>query len=231
MLLHDGVCRDKGVAALSPEAAVLFFLLLSRVNLWGKMEGDVYTIKGLCCRYIDYITIDNLPGLLQEISRHTSVKWWEDSDGHRWVHALRYGDYNKNLRKDRRGKDKLPSYKNAFTPGVLQSEVEVEVEVEVEGEVEKTPPISPPEGGGKVPARRFVAPTYDEVRAECQAHGYPIDAEEWVDYWTSCAWKMGARKPMKDWRAALRNRARHLGWTKLPKPAPPAQGTFIPFGG
>jgi hypothetical protein len=127
MLLSDAICRDRGFAALSPKAAVLFFLLLARVNGHGKMDGDVYTIKGSCCRYVDYLSIEELPGLLQEISRHTSVKWFEDAEGNHWVHALKFAAYNQGLRRDRMGKDKLPSYNStikhseiAFTPGVLR---------------------------------------------------------------------------------------------------------------
>jgi hypothetical protein len=125
MLLSEAICRDRGVAALSPEAAVLFFMILAKVNAHGKMDGNIFTIKGSCCRYLDYITIEELPGLLREISQHTSVQWFADGEGNHWIHALKFGTYNSGLRRNRMGKDKLPSFssinkgENAFTPGVL----------------------------------------------------------------------------------------------------------------
>ena len=74
-------------------------------------------------------------------------------------------------------------------------------------------------------ARRFVAPSPDEVMAYCQENGIQIDADRFVDYYASKGWLVG-KSPMKDWRAAAR------GWAKrdreqqaqAPAPAPvPAQ--------
>lgn len=50
---------------------------------------------------------------------------------------------------------------------------------------------------------RFSAPTVDEVRAYAQEKGYNVDAEHFVDYYTSNGWRVG-RNPMKDWRATVR---------------------------
>ena len=56
----------------------------------------------------------------------------------------------------------------------------------------------------KPPARhRFSPPTLDEVRAYCAEKGYTLDADRFVDYYTSNGWKVG-KNPMKDWRAAVR---------------------------
>lgn len=51
--------------------------------------------------------------------------------------------------------------------------------------------------------RRFTPPTTDEVRAYCQERGNSVDAERFVDFYTSKGWKIG-KEPMKDWRAAVR---------------------------
>lgn len=51
---------------------------------------------------------------------------------------------------------------------------------------------------------RFSPPTVDEVRAYCAEKGYTLDADRFVDYYTSNGWKVG-RNPMKDWKAAVRN--------------------------
>ena len=57
----------------------------------------------------------------------------------------------------------------------------------------------------KPPARhRFSPPTLDEVRAYCAEKGYMLDADRFVDYYTSNGWKVG-KNPMKDWRAAVRS--------------------------
>lgn len=60
----------------------------------------------------------------------------------------------------------------------------------------------------KPPTRqRFQPPTVEEVRQYCLEHGYDVDAERFVNHYTSNGWKVG-RNPMKDWKAAVRNWSR-----------------------
>lgn len=57
----------------------------------------------------------------------------------------------------------------------------------------------------KPPSRpRFTPPTVDEVRAYCTEKGYTLDADRFVDYYTSNGWRVG-KNPMRDWRAAVRS--------------------------
>lgn len=51
--------------------------------------------------------------------------------------------------------------------------------------------------------KKFVAPTVEEVSAYCRERGSNVDAERFVDFYTSNGWKVG-KNPMKDWRAAVR---------------------------
>lgn len=59
-------------------------------------------------------------------------------------------------------------------------------------------------GADKPPScSRFSPPTVDEVRAYCTEKGYTVDADRFVDYYTSNGWRVG-KNPMKDWKAAVR---------------------------
>ena len=59
-------------------------------------------------------------------------------------------------------------------------------------------------GADKPPTRhRFMPPTVDEVKAYCTEKGYTVDADRFVDYYTSNGWRVG-KNPMKDWKAAVR---------------------------
>lgn len=57
-------------------------------------------------------------------------------------------------------------------------------------------------------AEPFTPPTVDEVDAYCRERGNGITGFEFVDYYTNVkdpAWTIGnQKKPMKDWRAAVR---------------------------
>lgn len=57
---------------------------------------------------------------------------------------------------------------------------------------------------------RFSPPTIDEVQAYCQERKNNVDAERFIDYYTSNGWKVG-KNPMKDWKAAVRTWERQ-GW-------------------
>lgn len=53
-------------------------------------------------------------------------------------------------------------------------------------------------------ASTFKKPTLEEVKAYCIERNNGVDAERWMDYYTSNGWKVG-RNPMKDWKATVRN--------------------------
>lgn len=58
-----------------------------------------------------------------------------------------------------------------------------------------------------VKEKHFVPPTSEDVRKYCQEHGYSIDSDYFVDFYTAKDWMIGKNK-MKDWKAAVRNWAR-----------------------
>jgi hypothetical protein len=51
--------------------------------------------------------------------------------------------------------------------------------------------------------KRFVPPTLDEVKAYCLERKNNVDAERFIDYYSSNGWLVGKNK-MKDWKAAVR---------------------------
>ena len=50
---------------------------------------------------------------------------------------------------------------------------------------------------------RFIPPTLEEVKAYCLERNNNVDAERFIDYYTSNGWQVGKNK-MKDWKAAVR---------------------------
>ena len=53
---------------------------------------------------------------------------------------------------------------------------------------------------------RFSKPTLDELRGYAREIGFRgFDAERFFDYYECCGWVVGRNKPMRDWRAAVRN--------------------------
>lgn len=55
-----------------------------------------------------------------------------------------------------------------------------------------------------VTRKRFTPPTLDEVIEYCSERGNKVDAQKFIDYYTSNGWMVGKNK-MKDWKAAVRS--------------------------
>ena len=70
-------------------------------------------------------------------------------------------------------------------------------------------------------AERFTPPTVGDVDEFCQIEGLRVDAQRFVNHYTSNGWKVG-RNPMKDWRATVRNWALDDGKTPIQARAAPS---------
>ena len=51
--------------------------------------------------------------------------------------------------------------------------------------------------------KRFAVPSVEEVAAYCRERGNNVDAQRFVDFYTSKGWRIG-KEPMRDWRACVR---------------------------
>lgn len=136
-MINKNISDDEGFAKLSAPAAVLFCLLIPHYNSHGKQNGGPGYIKDEICPRVPYLTVDNLPGYLKEISDNTSVKWFE-FNGRRWIHSLKFLSDHQKLEVSKLGEDKLPDY-STTSPRLLddysttsRKQVVHEVEVEVE---------------------------------------------------------------------------------------------------
>lgn len=71
--------------------------------------------------------------------------------------------------------------------------------------------------------RRFAPPTLEDVQAYIREQGYSIDANRFIDFYSSKGWMVGKNK-MKDWRAAVR------GWASRDKPKKTGFNNFSDSG-
>lgn len=51
---------------------------------------------------------------------------------------------------------------------------------------------------------RFTPPTVEEVQEYVNEKGYKVNAQRFVDYYSSKGWTIGRNSPMKNWQAAVR---------------------------
>ena len=69
----------------------------------------------------------------------------------------------------------------------------------------------------KIIKGRFTPPTIIDVQTYCIESGHQIDANAFVDFYSSKNWMVGKNK-MKDWKAAVRNWERHDRESGMAKP-------------
>lgn len=82
-------------------------------------------------------------------------------------------------------------------------------------------------GADKPPRKRFEPPSVEEVDAYIKEQNYHVDAQRFVDYYTSNGWMVG-KNHMKDWKAAVRTWERKDGEDGKPVScyAPKSSGKF-----
>lgn len=93
-----------------------------------------------------------------------------------------------------REKKKLLQCNTDATSCNEEIDIEIEKDIEIDKEKESKKKDSP---------KRFVPPSFDEVQAYCTERRNGIDAEAFIDFYTSKNWYVGKTK-MTDWKAAVR---------------------------
>jgi predicted phage replisome organizer len=96
--------------------------------------------------------------------------------------------------QERRAKQRLLVEKSSDKSSYVAVSEE-DIEEDIDKEIEKD--------SNKAKRKRFTPPTLDEVKDYCTERNNNVDAERFIDYYTSNGWMVGKNK-MKDWRASVR---------------------------
>lgn len=107
-MIRQRISSSPDFCKLTPEAAVLFCMIIPHLNSHGKLQGGPAFIKEIICPKIKYLTIKNIPILMREISGKTDMKWFEFDDRN-WIHAIHFDEHQK-LNLNKIGRDLLPTY-------------------------------------------------------------------------------------------------------------------------
>lgn len=84
-------------------------------------------------------------------------------------------------------------------PNGVDSDSDTEIDSEIEPEIG----IDSERLRSGESKKRFRPPTVEEVEAYCFERNNKVDAERFVDFYSSNGWRVG-KNPMKDWKAAVR---------------------------
>lgn len=115
-----------------------------------------------------------------------------------------------------REKTKLLQCNTDETKCNTEIEKEIDKELEIEKEIDIVKSVKPTR-------KRFIPPTIEEVQAYCQERQNDVDAEKFINHYTSNGWMVGKNK-MQDWKAAVRTWERN-GYDKKPAEVKPKAST------
>jgi len=102
------------------------------------------------------------------------------------------------IMRRKRQRERLENGNNvtAELPNVTERYTEIEKEIDKEKEIDTEIEV-------REKRKRFSPPTLEEVQAYCIERGNNVDAQHFVDHYTSNGWLVGKNK-MRDWKAAVR---------------------------
>ena len=106
-------------------------------------------------------------------------------------YARKKREYRQKLLEAKQSEDNVETKKDN-----VRQEKEIEKEIEIEKDNNNTMSDKPTR-------KCFVPPTIEEVETYCRERQNVIDAEGFIDFYTSKGWFVGKNK-MKDWKAAVR---------------------------
>jgi hypothetical protein len=163
-MIRKSISDSPDFMLLSPEAAVLFCMIIPHLNSHGKLQGGPAFIKEIVCPKIPYLTNENISGLLQEISEKTDMKWF-DHDGRHWIHAIHFNEHQK-LNMNKIGQDLLPTY-SGVTPEQVTHKAKEEVKDKVKEEAKWK---SEPEDEKKTAFMNNLKATIEKTKARFPGH-------------------------------------------------------------
>lgn len=143
-------------------------------------------------------------GMIEIINNTITIPNW---DKHQSLDKLKKAAEGNRLRQARyRENHRTIAVKEDSNVSVtLHNATDKDIDIEIDKEEDIISSADKPQK-----TKRFTPPSVEDVKAYCQERQNNVDAERFVDYYTSNGWHVG-KNPMKDWKAAVRTWERQ-GW-------------------
>jgi predicted phage replisome organizer len=136
-------------------------------------------------------------GMIEIVEGTICISNWEKHQNIDKLAQMR--EYNRLAQQKSRAKRKLlPAVNDNVNDS--QENVNDSQDTDIEEDKEKE---EDKENNSVTRTKRFTPPSVEEVRSYCAERKNNVDAQRFVDYYTSNGWLVGKNK-MKDWRAAVR---------------------------
>ena len=193
-ILKESICTSENVDRLSAFEETMFYRLIVNCDDFGRMDARPKILASKLFPLKD-IRTTQIENALRALTSAELVTLY-NVDGKPFL-QMNTWDRHQQIRAV---KSKYPSMQEAdSTCNQLKSD-EINCSRNPIQSESKSNTKSKAEIGAQV---RFTPPTVGEVAGYCMERGNGVDAEQFVDFYSSKGWKVGSQ-PMKDWKAAVR---------------------------
>lgn len=176
------------------------FLLNNRIAYTDEMLATIFR-RNIATVRLALSTFENF-GMIEIIDGVITIPNWSKHQSLDQLEKKR--EYMRNYMAERRNEQKVLCETNSKANSKTNSKTNVSsldknridknrIDKNIEEKEEK-----------KKSASRFIPPSLEEVKAYCAERKNSVDAEHFIDYYSSNGWKVG-KNSMKDWKAAVRN--------------------------
>lgn len=153
-------------------------------------------------------------GMIEIVDNVVTIPNWEKHQSLDKLEVAR--EKNRQRVSAYRQRQKLLASGNDYSNGTVMACNDIDIDKEKDKEEDKDKNNKK----NNKTTSRFTPPTLGEVQSYCFERNNNVDAERFIDYYTSNGWKVG-KNSMKDWKAAVRT------WERADKQTAQQQGGIM----
>ena len=191
-IIKESICTSENIDQLSAFHETVFYRMIVNCDDYGRMDARPKILASKLFPLKD-IRPAQMEGALRALTSAELVCLYEV--GGKPFLQMKTWDRHQQIRA-----------KKSKFPGMDEAEISCTQMISDDIKCSRNPiqSESNPNPNTEIGAHaRFTPPTVDEVKAYCRERGNRVDAEQFVDFYSSKGWKVGSQ-PMKDWKAAVR---------------------------
>lgn len=204
-IIKESVCTSETIDSMSWFEECFYHRLWTACDDYGRMDARPAILKSKLFPLKERLSLKDIQSALQRMVDIGCVMLYE-CDGKPYLYLPSW-EVHQQIRAK---KSKYPAPAIALTnmksDDINGNQINAYVPV-----IQSNPNPNPNPNSNRKETRadeppaktRFSPPSVADVSAYIAENGYMVDAERFVNYYTSNGWKVG-KNPMKDWKAAVR---------------------------
>lgn len=194
-IIKESVCTSDSIDQLDWFEEVLFYRLMVSCDDYGRFDGRVAVIKNRLFPLKETLTTEEVAHALDMLEMVDLVRKYA-VNGKPYI-FLPGWEHHQTIRAK---KSKYPEpVDDVQADEIICKQMNADVHV-----IQSNPIQSESNPNTNSKRKRFTPPTLEEVKAYCSERKNNIDAEHFIDYYSSQHWKKANGRPLEDWKAAVR---------------------------